>query len=266
MCTATISDLSRDDNPTVLSKTMRAVGVLFRKALIAICSDDGDVAEEYQADMWETVREAAVTLRQHSRHDHALVRNSAVMLLQVLANILAVPDDGEGEGDDEEDKDADETFSLHSIPPCHALLDYSELKRFGQECLQQLMEVVDVEKGAPFQTITLAINCLGRAARQNPHLIVSIDSVLTKASDVSLTKKMGLIKWESASIRSTVKSTLLALLKLPRCAAYAALLVERLSSLGAVTQVSQSCSSSRTLASIPPSNLSGWAVCVVWAR
>ena len=81
MCTATISDLSRDDNPTVLSKTMRAVGVLFRKALIAICSDDGDVAEEYQADMWETVREAAVTLRQHSRHDHALVRNSAVMLL-----------------------------------------------------------------------------------------------------------------------------------------------------------------------------------------
>ena len=35
---------------------------------------------------------------------------------------------------------------------------------------------------------------------------------------------------------STVKSTLLALLKLPRCAAYAAVLVERLSSLGAVTQ------------------------------
>ena len=50
MCTAMIVELSKDDNPSVLSNTMRATAVLVRKGLIAICSDDGDVADnEYSA-------------------------------------------------------------------------------------------------------------------------------------------------------------------------------------------------------------------------
>ena len=50
MFTATILELSKHDSLDV--HVMRATGVLFRKSLIAICSDDGDVAEEDQADMW----------------------------------------------------------------------------------------------------------------------------------------------------------------------------------------------------------------------
>ena len=64
--------------------------------------------------------------------------------------------------------------------------------------------------------------------------------MLTNTCSNAFAKSLRLLKWEAASVRSTVKSTLLALLKQPRCAAYAAVLVERLSSLGAVTQVSLS--------------------------
>jgi hypothetical protein len=235
MCTATISELSKDESPDVLSNVMRATGVLFRKSLIAICSDDGDVAEEDQAEMWEAVREAAALLRMQTTHAHARVRNSAVMLLQVLANVLAVRDDAEG-ADLEEEEDPDEVFSLHSIPPCHQFLDYSELKKFGQECVQHLLELLDAGKETPWQTCTVAINCLGRVARHNPHLMGSIEPVLTGTCSSSFTQALGLSKWEANSVRSTVKSTLLALLKQPRCAAYAAVLVERLVSLGAASQ------------------------------
>jgi len=203
MCTATITELSKDENPAVLSKVMRATGVLFRKALIAICGDDGDVAEDDQADMWEAVREAALTLRAHSAHEHAHVRNSSVMLLQVLANTLAVREDAESE-DAEGEEGGEEGFSLHSIPPCHQFLDYSELKKFGQECVQQLLELLNADKGAPWQTVTVAINCLGRVARQNPHLIGTIEPVLTSTCGNSFGEALGLVKWEAASIRSTV--------------------------------------------------------------
>ena len=54
------------------------------------------MAEEDQAYIWEVVREAAANLRVHRTHAHTRVRNSAVMLLQVLANVLAVRDDAEG--------------------------------------------------------------------------------------------------------------------------------------------------------------------------
>ena len=229
MCTATISELSKHDSPDVLANVMRATGVLFRKSLIAICSGDGDVAEEDQADMWEAVREAAATLRVHTTHEHARVRNSAVMLLQVLANVLAVRDDAEG-ADAEEEEEADEVFSLDSIPPCHQFLDYSELKKFGQECVQQLLELLDAGKETPFQTCTVAISCLGRVARHNPKLMGSIEPVLTNTCSSNFTQALGLSKWETNSVRFAVKSTLLALLKQPRCAAYAAVLVERLGS------------------------------------
>ena len=235
MCTATISELSKHDSPDVLANVMRATGVLFRKSLIAICSDDGDVAEEDQADMWEAVREAAATLRVHTTHEHARVRNSAVMLLQVLANVLAVRDDAEG-ADAEEEEEADEVFSLDSIPPCHQFLDYSELKKFGQECVQQLLELLDAGKETPFQTCTVAISCLGRVARHNPKLMGSIEPVLTNTCSSNFMQALCLSKWEANSVKFTVKSTLLALLKQPRCAAYAAVLVERLASLGAPQQ------------------------------
>lgn len=235
MCAPTISELVKDDGPAVLSKVMRATGVLFRKALLAICSEDGEVAEEDQADMWEAVREAAVTLRQHATHEHPHVRNSAVMFLQVLANVLSVRDDTELLDDDDEES-GDDTFSLHSIPPCHQFLDYSEMKKFGQDCVQQLLDLLQPANATPWQTMTVVINCLGRVARHNPQLIGTIEPVLTNTCTSNFAKSLGLLKWEAASIRSTVKSTLLALLKLPRCAAYAAVLIERLSSLGAVSQ------------------------------
>jgi hypothetical protein len=171
MCTPTISELVKDENPAVLSKVMRATGVLFRKALIAICSEDGEVAEEDQADMWEAVREAATTLRQHATHEHSHVRNSAVMLLQVLANVLSVRDDADLL---DEDDGMEPVFSLHSIPPCHQFLDYSEMKKFGQECVQQLLDLLDPANETPWQTSTVAINCLGRVARHNPQVLVPI--------------------------------------------------------------------------------------------
>ena len=235
MCTAMIVELSKDDNPSVLSNTMRATAVLVRKGLIAICSDDGDVAEEDQQEMWESLRDTAASLRQHSRHENASVRNSAVMLLQMLAITFTVSDDADVEAEDKNEEDED-VFSLHSIPPCHAFLDYSEMKKLGQDCVQQLLDLLDAEKAAPLQTMTVAINCLGRVARHSPQLIATVEPVLTKTCNPDFGQALGLIKWEAASLRSTVKSTLLALLKLPRCAAYAAVLVEHLSSLGAVTQ------------------------------
>ena len=79
MCTAMIVELSKDDNPSVLSNTMRATAVLVRKGLIAICSDDGDVAEEDQQEMWESLRDTAASLRQHSRHENASVRNLSLI-------------------------------------------------------------------------------------------------------------------------------------------------------------------------------------------
>ena len=204
MCTAAISELSKDENPVVLSKVMRATGVLFRKALLAICSDDGDVAEEDQADMWQAVREAAMTLMQHSNHEHAHVRNSAVMLLQVLGNILSAPSDVDGADGEEEDA-PDSAFSLHSIPPCHQFLDYSELKGLGQECVRKLLDILDVEKwtgGAiDWQTMSVAIHSLGRVARHNPHLIGTIEPALTSCCSSHMSKELKLAKWEAASIR-----------------------------------------------------------------
>jgi hypothetical protein len=88
------------------------------------------------------VREAAANLRVHRTHAHTRVRNSAVMLLQVLANVLAVRDDAEG-ADAEEEEEANEVFSLNSIPPCHQFLDCTELEKFGQECVQQLLELLE---------------------------------------------------------------------------------------------------------------------------
>jgi hypothetical protein len=168
-------------------------------------------------------------------HAHARVRNSAVMLLQVLVNVLAVRDDAEG-ADAEEEEEVDEVFSLQSIPPCHQFLDYSELKKFGQECVQQLLELLDAGKETPFQTCTVAISCLGRVARHNPKLMGSIEPVLTNTCSSNFMQALCLSKWEANSVKFTVKSTLLALLKQPRCAAYAAVLVERLASLGAPQQ------------------------------
>ena len=88
------------------------------------------------------MREAAANLRVHRTHAHTRVRNSAVMLLQVLANVLAVRDDAEG-ADAEEEEEANEVFSLNSIPPCHQFLDCTELEKFGQECVQQLLELLE---------------------------------------------------------------------------------------------------------------------------
>ncbi len=34
-------------------------------------------------------------------------------------------------------------FSLNSIPPCHQFLDCTELEKFGQECVQQLLELLE---------------------------------------------------------------------------------------------------------------------------
>ena len=54
LCAHTISALCKDDCPVVLAHVMRATTVLFRKALIYICSSEGaDVSENVQGDMWK---------------------------------------------------------------------------------------------------------------------------------------------------------------------------------------------------------------------
>jgi hypothetical protein len=45
--------------------------------------------------------------------------------------------------DAEEEEKANEVFSLNSIPPCHQFLDCTELEKFGQECVQQLLELFE---------------------------------------------------------------------------------------------------------------------------
>ena len=44
--------------------------------------------------------------------------------------------------DAEEEEKANDVFSLNSIPPCHQFLDCTELEKFGQECVQQLLELL----------------------------------------------------------------------------------------------------------------------------
>jgi len=69
--------------------------------------------------------------------------------------------------------------------------------------------------------------------RARPQLLPDIEPALSR---LRTSQPLALAGWQLASLQASLKSTFLALLKLPACSAYAAVLVERLQALGAQTQ------------------------------
>ncbi|KAJ1471600.1 hypothetical protein T484DRAFT_1843482 [Baffinella frigidus] len=229
---AALLDLAQDDSPQVLIHTMCAVAGVFRWALLEICNDDGTVDEEEAAEMWEAIQKAATVLRAYVHHEEPAVCNAAVMLVQVLALDLTERQEGEM-GDLSGDEPSEDRWSMSLIPACHAFLGYVELKKEGEECVKQLLELLEDDSGVQFQTLLLTVNCLGRLARNRPQLLPEIEPALSR---LRTTQPLPLAKWQLSSLHNSIKSTLLGLLKLPSCSAYAAVIVERLQALGAQTQ------------------------------
>jgi len=225
-------EFSRSEDITVLTKAMKAVAVLFRKTLVFVCSEEYEVDSEDAIATWNCVKESFASMRTHVTHTSAKVRNSSVLMIQRIAIALGSSEQNENPDIQGEEENAEESWTINCIPPCHPVLDFAELKALGQECVNQLLSLLDPSSSTPFQTMLCAINCLGRIARNQPVFLGEIEPVLSAACR-NLTN---VDAWQLSSLKSTVKSTMLALLKLPRCSAYAAVLVDRLISLGASTQ------------------------------
>ncbi|EKX45654.1 hypothetical protein GUITHDRAFT_108531 [Guillardia theta CCMP2712] len=225
-------EFSRSEDVNVLTKAMKAVAVLFRKTLVFVCSEEYEVDNEDAIATWNCIKESFAGMRVHVSHASAKVRNSTVLLIQCIAIALGVSEQNDNPDIQGEDENDEESWTINCIPPCHPVLDFAELKALGQDCVNQLLSLLDPKTSTPFQTMLCAINCLGRIARNQPVFLGEIEPVLSAACR-NITN---VDAWQLSSLKSTVKSTMLALLKLPRCSAYAAVLVDRLISLGASTQ------------------------------
>jgi hypothetical protein len=177
--------------------------------------------------MWKEWSDIVKSATRMVSHSDTRVCTSALKFIEISTIVLTHTDDSDS-ADSIEGHPSSSGWTLDSVPALHPVVDAASLKQQGADNIELLASIA--KGNQPLAVVLVALNCLGRVSRKRTHLLSVTEPHLGRALTM---QRPDAPKQHVVCIHATIRSIFLGLLKLPSCAAYAAVLGEHLHSLGA---------------------------------
>ena len=200
-----LQPLLGDESPAVVKRAMQTLTSLYRPALALIAQQRGPVPPEL-LEMWELLGELkAQTLSSLQMSASDAVRTNALKFAVSLVLAFCSQEGADG---------ASAAWSVAQLVAGHALLKAGALREEGDALLQQLLLLL--RQPLSSTVLMVLMNALGDLSKQRPPLLPLVVPALCELQRrVSAGALEGLQRAQLGNVQTSLKSALLALVKLP---------------------------------------------------
>ena len=211
-----LQPLLGDESPAVVKRAMQTLTSLYRPALALIAQQRGPVPPEL-LEMWELLGELkAQTLSSLQMSASDAVRTNALKFAVSLVLAFCSQEGADG---------ASAAWSVAQLVAGHALLKAGAMREEGDALLQQLLLLL--RQPLSSTVLMVLMNALGDLSKQRPPLLPLVVPALCELQRrVSAGPLEGLQRAQLSNVQTSLKSALLALVKLPAVGAASLAAVE----------------------------------------
>ena len=219
-----LQPLLGDESPTVVKRAMQTLTSLYRPALALIAEQPSPVPPEL-LEMWERLGELkaqALSALETSASD--AVRTNGVKFAASLVLAFCSPEGASADG-------ASAAWSVAQLVAGHPLLEAAALREEGDTLLQQLLLMLTQPLSSTLLMVLMNVLCdLGK--QRPPLLPLLVPGLCELQRRVSAGAVEGLQRAQLGNAQTSLKSALLALVKLPAVGAPSLAAVEPAPSKG----------------------------------
>jgi hypothetical protein len=201
-----LQPLLGDESPAVVKRAMQTLTSLYRPALALIAQQQGPVPPEL-LEMWELLGELkAHMLSSLEMSASDAVRTNALKFAVSLVLAFCSQEGADGA--------APAAWSVAQLVAGHALLKAEALREEGDALLQQLLLLL--RQSLSSTVLMVLMNALGDLGKQRPPLLpLVVPGLCELQRRVSAGAVEGLQRAQLGNVQTSLKSSLLALVKLP---------------------------------------------------